>query len=109
MSVKDIRRVLQQLNEPNEFQMEEVNLTDNTFFIYKVSNCKIKDMDVRFNDLRPDHTRFDVFINGQFILDADYIFEQVGKDFFIKFKKENFSYALVGSDKISVEGDLQRL
>ena len=50
--------------------MEEVNLTDNTFFIYKVSNCKIKDMDVRFNDLRPDHTRFDVFINGQFILDA---------------------------------------
>ena len=87
MSVKDIRRVLQQLNEPNEFQMEEVNLTDNTFFIYKVSNCKIKDMDIRFNDLRPDHTRFDVFINGQFILDVDYIFEQSGKDFLIKFKK----------------------
>ena len=38
MSVKDIRRVLQQLNEPNEFQMEEVDLTDNTFFTYKVSN-----------------------------------------------------------------------
>ena len=51
MSVKDIRRVLQQLNEPNEFQMEEVNLTDNTFFIYKLYNCKIKDMVVRFNDL----------------------------------------------------------
>ena len=94
MSVKDIRRVLQQLNEPNEFQMEEVNLTDNTFFIYKVSNCKIKDMDVRFNDLRPDHTRFDVFINGQFILDHDYIFEQSGKDFLIKFKRLNFDYSL---------------
>ena len=63
MSVKDVRRILEQLNEPNEFQMEEVDLTDNTFFTYKVSNCKIKDMDVRFNKLRPDHTRFDVFIN----------------------------------------------
>ena len=109
MSVKDIRRVLQQLNEPNEFQMEEVDLTDNTFFTYKVSNCKIKDMDVRFNNLRPDHTRFDVFINGQFILDADYIFEQKSKDFFIKFKRENFDYNLSGDDKISAEGDLVRL
>lgn len=109
MSVKDIRRVLEQLNEPNEFQMEEVDLTDNTFFTYKVSNCKIKDMDVRFNNLRPDHTRFDVFINGQFILDVDYVFEQNGKDFLIKFKKENFDYNLDGNDKVFIEGDLVRL
>ena len=99
MSVKEIRDVLQQLNEPNEFIMEEVNLADVNHYIWKISNCKIKDMNNRFDNLRPDHSRFDVFINGQFILDAD----------FIKFKKENFSYALVGSDKISVEGDLQRL
>ena len=66
MSVKDVRRILEQVNEPNEFQMEEVNLTDQTHFIYKVSNCKIKDMDVRFDNLRPDHARFDIFINGQF-------------------------------------------
>ena len=32
--------------------MEEVNLTFKTHFIYKVSNCKIKDMDVRFDNLR---------------------------------------------------------
>ena len=109
MSVKEIRDVLQQLNEPNEFILEEVDLTDVNYWIWKISNCKIKDMNSRFNTLRPDHSRFDVFINGEFILDADYIFEQNGKDFFIKFKKENFGYSLVGSDKISVEGDLQRL
>ena len=109
MSVKDIRRILQQLNEPNEFILEEVDLEDVNFFIYKISNCKIKDMDVRFNDLRPDHTRFDVFINGQFILDADYIFEQSGKDFLIKFKRENFDYSLDSNDKVFVEGDLVRL
>lgn len=109
MSVKDVRRILQQVNEPNEFQMEEVDLTDKTFFIYKVSNCKIKDMDVRFDDLRPDHARFDIFINGQFILDADYIFEQSGKDFFIKFKRENFDYTLDSNDKIFIEGDLVKL
>ena len=109
MSVKDVRRILQQLNEPNEFILEEVDLEDVNFFIYKISNCKIKDMDVRFNDLRPDHTRFDIFINGQFILDADYIFEQNGKDFFIKFKRENFDYSLDGNDKVFIEGDLVRL
>ena len=66
-------------------------------------------MDVRFNDLRPDHTRFDVFINGQFILDTDYIFEQSGKDFLIKFKRENFEYSLDSNDKVFVEGDLVSL
>ena len=109
MSVKDIRRVLQQLNEPNEFILEEVDLEDVNFFIYKISNCKIKDMDVRFNKLRPDHTRFDVFINGQFILDVDYIFEQSGKDFLIKFKRANFDYTLDSNDKVFIEGDLVRL
>ena len=66
-------------------------------------------MDIRFNNLRPDHTRFDVFINGQFILDQDYIFEQSGKDFLIKFKRENFNYTLDGNDNVYVEGDLVRL
>ena len=108
MSVKDVRRILEQVNEPNEFQMEEVNLTDQTHFIYKVSNCKIKDMDVRFDNLRPNYW-FDIFINGQFILDTDYIFEQNGKDFFIKFKRENFSYTLDSNDKVFIEGDLVSL
>ena len=48
MSVKEIRDVLQQLNEPNEFIMEEVNLADVNHYIWKISNCKIKDMDIRF-------------------------------------------------------------
>ena len=39
MSVKEIRDVLQQLNEPNEFIMEEVNLADVNHYIWKISNC----------------------------------------------------------------------
>ena len=109
MSVKEIRDILQQLNEPNEFIMEEVNLADVNHYIWKISNCKIKDMNNRFDNLRPDHSRFDVFINGQFILDADYIFEQKGKDFLIKFKRENFSYTLDGNDNVFIEGDLVSL
>ena len=35
MSVKDVRRILEQVNEPNEFQMEEVNLTDQTILFTK--------------------------------------------------------------------------
>lgn len=109
MSVKQIRDILQQLNEPNEFLLTEVDLEDINYSIWKIENCKIKDMSSRFDTLRPDHSRFDVFINGQFIFDNDYVFEQIGKDFFIKFKKSNFAYELESTDRISVEGDLQRL
>ena len=31
--------------------------------------------------------RFDIFINGQYILEKDYIREQVGTELHIKFKK----------------------
>lgn len=109
MSVKQIRDILQQLNEPNEFLLTEVDLQDINYSIWKIENCKIKDMSSRFDTLRPDHSRFDVFVNGQFIFDNDYVFEQKGKDFFIKFKKSNFAYELESTDRISVEGDLQRL
>ena len=44
MSVKDVRRILE-VNEPNEFQME--GKPNKQTHLLQVSNCKIKDMDIR--------------------------------------------------------------
>jgi len=110
MSLKQIKDIISQLNAPNEVQLEEVNLsTNNLYYIWKASNCKLRNFDKRFEDLRQDHSKFDVFINGQFIIENDYIFEQKNNDFIINFKKANFPYVLVGSDVITIEGDIDRI
>ena len=54
-----------------------------------------------------EHARFDIFINGQYILENDYVFEHDGKNLLIKFIKANFSYNLSSSDEIKIEGDIQ--
>ena len=50
MSLKQIKDIISQLNAPNEVQLEEVNLsTNNLYYIWKASNCKLRNFDKRFN------------------------------------------------------------
>jgi len=110
MSVKEIKQLIAQINAPNEILLEEVNVaTDNLYYIWKASNCQLRTFDSRFEALRKDHSKFDVFVNGQFILEDDYIFKQNDNDFYIYFKRANFEYELVGTDSITIEGDLDRI
>ena len=67
----------------------------------------MKDLDLNLRPFRKEHARFDIFINGQYILEDDYIQEQAGKDMYIKFIKANFGYTLEASDDIKIEGDIQ--
>jgi len=67
----------------------------------------MKDLDLNLRSFRPEHARFDIFINGQYILENDYVFEHDGKNLLIKFIKANFSYNLNSSDEIKIEGDIQ--
>ena len=82
------------------------NLEHPRYWIWKVENGKLSDLNLNLMKLRNEHARFDIFINGQYILEKDYIFEQSGKDFHVKFKKENFPYSLNSSDVIKIEGDI---
>ncbi len=107
--IKELRDLLRQIQEPDTTTLVEYDSKHPTFHIWRLENVRLKDLDLKLREFRPEHARFDIFINGQFILDVDYIFEQKGKDFFIKFKRENFEYNLSGTDKISAEGDLVRL
>jgi len=106
--IKDLQKLLKQVHEPDEYQLVPHNMTHPLYWIWKIENGKMKDLDVKLRPFRNEHARFDIFINGQYILEKDYIFEQSGKDFHVKFIKANFvgAYNLETTDDIKLEGDI---
>ena len=105
--INELKKILDQVHEPDEYKMVEHNPNHPLYYIWKVEGVKLKDLNLELRDKRPEHARFDIFINGQYILEKDYIREHKGNTFFIKFKKSNFPYVLESDDDIKVEGDLE--
>ena len=105
--IKDLQKILLQVHSPNEYQLSEVSIDHPLYWTWSITNAKMRDLDLKIREFRKEHARFDIFINGQFIVEDDYLFEHSGKDFLIKFKKENFGYNLEIDDDIKIEGDIQ--
>lgn len=105
--IKDLQKILKQVHDPNEYQLVAHQLNHPLYWIFKVENAKLKHLEIKLREFRKEHARFDIFINGQYILEKDYIFEQMGKNLLVKFKKSNFPYALSSSDEIKLEGDVE--
>ena len=106
MAIKDLQKILKQVHEFDEYQLVPVDLLHPNFFIWKVPGVKMKDLNLNLRKNRKEHSRFDIFINGQYILEKDYITEHSGNTFFVKFIKSNFPYNVIPSDDIKLEGDL---
>jgi len=106
MGVNELVKILEQVHEPDEFQLVAHDLDHEVFYIWKLENGKMKDLNVNLREFRKEHARFDIFINGQYILEKDYITAHNGKDFLVKFLKSNFPYVLEASDDIKIEGDI---
>ena len=106
--IKELNKILRQVHEPDEYQLMPHNMTHPLYWIWKIENAKMKDLNLNLRPFRKEHARFDIFINGQYILEKDYIAEQSGKDFHIKFIKANFAgaYDLYENDVIKLEGDI---
>ena len=131
MNIKTLKNIMKEVNQPNEFTMEIVNLTHELYWIYKANNCRLKTLDSRLVSKRKPDSRFDVFVNGGFIAPRDYKFEQVGSDFHIKFIRNlfppyilnsndpsytedgngnpNTPWSFVESDVVIIEGDLENI
>lgn len=107
MAIKDLVNILSQVHEPDEYQLVAHDMNHGTYWIWKLADGKLKDLDLQIRANRPEHARFDIFINGQYVLEDDYDFEVDGSNLLVKFKKSNFSYSLVTSDDIKIEGDIQ--
>jgi len=123
MNIKTLKNIMKEVNQPNEFTMEIVNLTHELYWIYKANNCRLKTLDSRLVSKRKPDSRFDVFVNGGFIAPRDYKFKQVGNDFHIKFIRENFPAIIENpndpnygqpwsfeiGDVVIIEGDLENI
>lgn len=107
MAIKDLKKILVQVHEPNEFQMVAENLSHNLYYIWKLENVKMKDLNTNLREFRKEHARFDIFINGQYILEKDYITEYTGNKMLIKFIRANFPYTIIKTDDVVLEGDVE--
>jgi hypothetical protein len=117
MKVTDIKNIMNEVNSPNEYELFQHDVNHPYYWIYKVQNVRIKTLASFLADLRKPSARFDVFINGLFISENDYIFEQKGNDFYISFIKERFPvydrfgnpYNLEESDEVKIKGDVENI
>ena len=67
MNIKTLKNIMKEVNEPNEFILEPVNLVHPLYWIWKATNCRLKTLDSRVADKRRTAARFDVFVWGGFI------------------------------------------
>ena len=117
MNLKDIKDIMKQINEPNEFELQSFDLLHPYYWIFKVDGVRVKTLFSKLEPLRKPSARFDVFINGLFIREIDYQTEQVVNDFHIKFKRVNFPefdrfgdpYTIDETDEVKINGDLEEI
>ena len=116
MNVKQLKNIMKEINEPNEFELFSFDLAHPFYWIFKIDGVRLKTLYSELVDLRKPSARFDVFINGLFISENDYIFEQRGNDFYLKFIRERFPvldrfdnpYEIDDTDEVKINGDVEK-
>ena len=116
MNVKQLKNIMKEINEPNEFELFSHDLQHPFYWIFKIDGVRIKTLYSELADLRKPSARFDVFINGLFISENDYIFEQRDNDFYLKFIREKFPildrfdnpYEIDDTDEVKINGDVEK-
>jgi hypothetical protein len=116
MNIRQLKNIMKEVNEPNEFELFVHDLEHPFYWIFKVDGVREKTLFSELVEFRKPSARFDVFVNGLFISENDYIFENKGNDFYIKFIKERFPeldrfgnpYTINESDEIKINGDVEK-
>jgi hypothetical protein len=116
MNITDLKNIMKEVNEPNEFELFVYDLAHPYYWIFKVDGVRLKTLNSKLVDYRKPSARFDVFINGLFISENDYIFEQKGNDFYLKFIRERFPildrfdnpYEIDDTDEVKINGDVEK-
>jgi hypothetical protein len=117
MNVRQLKNIMKEVNEPNEFELFVHDSEHPFYWIFKVENVRVKTLFPKLEEFRKPSARFDVFINGLFIRENDYIFEQIENDFYIKFIKDNFPildrfgnpYTIDETDEVKINGDVEKI
>ena len=133
MNIFTLKNIMKEVNAPNTFQGvpsdkengDRYEFYHPLYWIFKVENMRIKTLDSRLTEKRKPHARFDVFMylltddsQGElFVRSKDYVYEQVGNDFYVKMKRENFPledrngdpWSFSTDDRIFIKGDIERV
>jgi len=115
MNLKDIKNIMNQVNEPNEFELVFHDINHPFYWIYKIDNVRVKSLYYELEKLRNPTARFDVFIDGLFISDVDYLADTEANTFYIKFIKAKFPeldrfgnpYILDETNEVKIHGDIE--
>ena len=116
MKVTGLKSIMKEVNEPNEFELESFDLLHPYYWIFRVKGVRVKTLFFELEKFRKPSARFDVFINGLFIRDIDYVFEMVENDFYIKFLRTQFPefdrfgdpYTINDEDEVKINGDVEK-
>lgn len=115
MNLKDIKNIMYQVNEPNEFELSFHAANHPFYWIYKIDNVRVKTLYTPLEKLRHPSARFDVFIDGRFYRDEDYLVETEANTFYIKFIKAKFPaldrfdnpFELDETNEVKIHGDIE--
>jgi hypothetical protein len=116
MNIRDLKNIMKEVNEPNEFELFLYDSNHPYYWIFKVDGVRIKTLFSEIQSLRKPSARFDVFINGLIISENDYVFESIDNNFYIKFIKNKFPefdrfgnpYVIDESDEVKINGDVEK-
>ena len=117
MNITQLKNIMKEVNAPNEFELFAYDLQHPYYWIFKVDGVRVKTLFSKIESLRRPSARFDVFINGLFIREQDYILETEGNGLIIKFIRSQFPefdrfgnpYALIDSDEVKITGDVENI
>lgn len=133
MNIFTLKNIMKEVNAPNTFQGvpsdkpngDRYEFNHPLYWVFKVENMRIKTLDARLKDKRKPHARFDVFMylltddsQGElFVRPQDYVYEQVGNDFYVKMKRTNFPvidrngdpWSFSTNDRIFIKGDIENV
>lgn len=117
MKVTQLKNLLKEVNAPNEYVAEALDKSHPLYWIFVVKNIRIKTLAPTMEQFRKHSARVDIFINGLFIADRDYILEHQQGNLVIKFKKNNFPafdrfgrpYDIEDSDVVKISGDVESI
>ena len=117
MNIRLLKNIMKEVNEPNEFELYQEPIFHPFYWIYKIENVRVKTLYSKLVDLRKPSARFDVFINGLFIRENDYVLGFEGNNMFLKFIKSQFPeldrfgnpYVLDETDEVKINGDIENI
>jgi hypothetical protein len=117
MKITELKSLMKEINEPNEFLLERSEDVNPLYWLYIGRNIRLKTLRFNLSSVRSFDARYDIFINGLFISSNDYKVEEYENDIYIKFMRNRFPpfdrfgniYELESADEVKIRGDIEKI